>query len=170
VRPEQIAERLAQRYPDTFVAREEVTVTVEPEALLATLEEMRTDEELSFDWLSDVSATDWPDRSPRFWVAYHLYSTAFRHRLRIKVGVEENEPRVASVTGLFPTANWLEREVFDLMGIVFDDHPDLRRILMPDDWEGYPHRKTEGMGGVTTRFKNGAFIPPVDERIGGGSS
>ena len=167
---DQVAERLASRFPDTFVARGEVTTMVESEALLVTLEVLRDDEDLALDWLSDVSATDWPERTPRFWVAYHLYSTSHRHRLRLKVGVDEASPRVPSVTELFPTANWPEREVFDLMGIEFEGHPDLRRILLPDDWEGHPHRKTEGLGGVPTRYKGGAFIPPVDERIGGTSS
>jgi NADH-quinone oxidoreductase subunit C len=85
------------------------------------------------------------------------------HRMRVKVGLPEDDAHVPTVTELFPTANWHEREVFDLFGIVFDGHPDLTRILLPDDWEGYPLLKTEELGGVDTRFK-GAFIPPVDTR------
>src|SRR5439155_18679229 len=118
--------------------------------LLSTLEWLRAEPYLGLDHLSDVAATDWPERVPRFWVVYHVYSTEHHHRLRLKVGLLEEEPHVASVTGLFPTANWLEREVYDLMGVIFDGHPELTRILMPDDWEGYPHRKDYALGGVGT--------------------
>jgi NADH-quinone oxidoreductase subunit C len=81
----------------------------------------------------------------------------------VKVGLAADDPHVPSVTALFPTADWHEREVWDLFGLVFDGHPDLVRILLPDDWEGHPLRKDEELGGVETRY-HGAFIPPVDER------
>jgi NADH-quinone oxidoreductase subunit C len=110
-----------------------------------------------------VTATDWPGREPRFWVSYELVSARHRHRLRVKVGVAEGDVRVPSVVGLFPTADWHEREVYDFYGIEFDGHPDLRRILMPDDWVGWPMRKTEELGGVLTRYR-GALVPPVDRR------
>ena len=110
-----------------------------------------------------MTANDRPGRDPRFWVVYELASTEHHHRLRVKVGVSEDDPHVPSVTGLFRTADWYERETYDFFGIVFDGHPDLRRILLPDDWEGWPLRKTEELGGVDTRF-HGAFIPPVDRR------
>jgi len=93
-----------------------------------------------FDLCSDVTATDWPARAGRFDVIYALYSTALRHRIRLKVRAAEGEG-VPSVTAVWPAANWLEREVFDLFGIRFDGHPDLRRILMPDEWQGHPQRK-----------------------------
>ncbi|MGZ4154566.1 MAG: NADH-quinone oxidoreductase subunit C, partial [Actinomycetota bacterium] len=127
------------------------------------LASVRDDADLRLDFLSSVTATDWPERTPRFWLAYELYSVEHKHRLRVKVGLPDEDPRVPSVTGLFPTANFQEREVFDLFGIGFDGHPDLRRILMPEGWEGYPLRKTEELGGVNTQYK-GAFIPPVDKR------
>ena len=96
-----------------------------------------------------MTATDWPGRDPRFWVVYELRSIEHHHRLRVKVGAGGGRRRTSpSVTPLFPTANWHERETFDFFGIVFDGHPDLRRILLPDDWEGYPLRKTEELGGV----------------------
>ena len=93
-----------------------------------------------FDCCSDLTATDWPPRAERFDVVYHLYSTSLRHRVRVKVRAADQQP-VPSVTAVWPAANWLEREVYDLFGIRFDGHPDLRRILMPDDWQGHPQRK-----------------------------
>ena len=85
------------------------------------------------------------------------------HRMRVKVGLGDADATVPTVTPLFPTANWHEREVFDFYGIVFEGHPELTRILMPADWEGYPLRKDEPLGGVPTWF-HGATMPPIDER------
>jgi NADH-quinone oxidoreductase subunit C len=161
--PEELAGKLRTHLPDVQVARGEVTAIVPSDEILSSLDYLGSDSDLEFDFLSDLSATDWPDRFPRLWVAYHLYSLRHRHRMRVKVGLPEERPRVATVTGLYPTADWLEREVFDFFGIVFDGHPDLRRIIMPDDWEGHPLRKDYSLGGVGTHYR-GAFIPPVDER------
>jgi NADH-quinone oxidoreductase subunit C len=163
VRAVEIADRLRARYAEVLVARDEVTVIVDRDDLHDALASLRGDGELAFDFLSCVTATDWPGRSPRYWVSYELYSMAYKHRLRLKVGLPEDDPRVPSVTPLFPTADWLERETFDFYGIVFEGHPRLARILLPDEWEGYPLRKTEELGGVNTRYR-GAFIPPVDRR------
>jgi NADH-quinone oxidoreductase subunit C len=159
----ELAERVRAISPDVVIARDEVTAFVQPEELLGTLAALRDDAELSFDALSSLTIVDWPDRVPRFWVAYELYSMAHRHRLRVKVGLPAEDPRVASVTPMFPTANWHEREAWDFFGVVFEGHPDLVRILLPDDWEGFPLRKTEELGGIDTRY-HGAFIPPVDRR------
>ena len=93
-----------------------------------------------FDFCSDVTASDWPSRPQRFDVVYCLFSTRLHTRVRIKVRAGENDP-VPSVCGLWPAANWLEREVYDLFGVNFTGHPDRRRILMPDDWQGHPQRK-----------------------------
>ena len=93
-----------------------------------------------FDACSDLTATDWPARSERFDVIYSLFSTRLRQRVRLKVRAGDGEA-VPSVSGVWPAANWLEREVFDLFGIRFGGHPDLRRILMPDEWQGHPQRK-----------------------------
>jgi len=159
----ELATRVRERLPETIVARDEVTSVVAREDLVEVLGSLREDPELAFDLLSSLTATDWPGRSPRFWLSYELYSVAHRHRLRLKVGVDEDDPRAPSVTALYPTADWHERETYDFYGVRFDGHPDLRRILLPDDWEGHPLRKTEELGGVDTRFK-GASVPPVDRR------
>jgi len=163
VRSSELAARLRDRFPDTIEARGEVTALVERDDLLASLAWLRDEADLSFGFLVSLTATDWPGSDPRFWVSYELRSLEHRHRLRVKVGLAEADPSLPSVTSMFPTANWHERETFDFYGIEFEGHPDLTRILLPADWEGYPLRKTEELGGVNTRYR-GAFIPPVDTR------
>jgi NADH-quinone oxidoreductase subunit C len=160
----ELAEIVRSRFPDVVVARAETTLSLGRRELLGALEILREDPALRLNFLSSVTATDRPGRDPRFWVVYELYSLEHRHRLRVKVGLAEDDPVVPSVAGLFPTADWLERETYDFYGIAFEGHPDLRRILLPDGWEGWPLRKTEELGGVNTRFHGGAFIPPVDRR------
>jgi NADH-quinone oxidoreductase subunit C len=162
VSPDLVAERVRVRCPDTIVARGEVTVIVERDELLATLEWLR-DGELSLGFCSSVTATDWPGSDPRLWVAYELLSVEQHHRLRVKVGLSEGDARVPSVTSIFPTADWHERETHDFYGIEFEGHPDPRPLLLPEGWEGHPLLKTEALGGVNTRY-HGAFIPPVDTR------
>jgi NADH-quinone oxidoreductase subunit C len=163
VNPEELAGRVGARVLDVLVARGEVTAIVGRDQLLDTLAWLRDEPDLGFDFLSSVTATHWPDADPAFWVDYELRSMARRRRLRVKVGVSAGDERLPSVTPLFPTANWHERETFDFYGIVFDGHPDLTRILLPDDWEGFPLRKDEPLGGVPTWF-HGATMPPIDER------
>lgn len=119
-----------------------------------------------FQMLADLSGVDFLGINPpaeRFLVAYHLYSFTRNARLRLRVFVPEGDETVPSVTGVWPTASWHEREVYDFFGIAFSGHPDLRRILMPDDWEGHPHRKDYPLGGVKVQFK-GALVPPPDHR------
>jgi len=163
--PADIADRVRERWPDIWVARGEVTVLVDRGGLLELLTHLREEPDLSFGFLSSVTATDWPGKDPRFWVIYELRSMEHHHRMRVKVGLAEDDARLPSVTPMFPTANWHERETFDFFGIVFDGHPDLTRILLPDGWEGHPLLKTEELGGVNTRYR-GAFIPPIDTRLG----
>jgi NADH-quinone oxidoreductase subunit C len=163
--PSGLADRLRPRFTDVLEARGEVTVTVSPEELAEALAYLRETQGLGFRFLSDVTASDWPGKEPRFWLAYELLSMEHRHRVRVNVGLppEPDPPHVPSATALFPEANWLEREVYDFFGIVFDGHPDLRRIEMPEDWVGHPLRKDQPLAGVNTQYK-GAFIPPPDER------
>ena len=117
------------------------TVIVAADTIIEVAQHLRYAPDAAFDLCSDVTATDWPPRtSARFDVVYCLYSTRHRHRVRVKTLVGENQP-LASATTVWPSANWLEREVFDMFGINFTGHPDRRRILMPDDWQGFPQRK-----------------------------
>ncbi|HJO39932.1 MAG TPA: NADH-quinone oxidoreductase subunit C [Vicinamibacterales bacterium] len=116
------------------------TVIIEASALLDVARTLRDAPDAAFDYCSDVTATDWPPRAKRFDVIYCLYSTRLRHRIRVKVQADSTEA-VPSVTGLWPAANWLEREVYDMFGVNIVGHPDRRRLLMPDEWQGYPQRK-----------------------------
>ena len=117
------------------------TIVVPVAHLLDVAGYLREAPDAAFDYCSDVTATDWPPRATgRFDVIYCLYSTRHRHRIRMKVIVGEHQP-IESVTGIWPAANWLEREVYDMFGVNFTGHPDRRRILMPEDWQGFPQRK-----------------------------
>jgi NADH-quinone oxidoreductase subunit C len=117
------------------------TIIVPAAKLLETARHLREAPDAAFDLCSDVTATDWPPRpSGRFDVVYVLYSTRHRHRVRVKTIVADSEP-LSSVTSVWPAANWLEREIYDMFGVNFTGHPDRRRILMPEDWQGYPQRK-----------------------------
>jgi NADH-quinone oxidoreductase subunit C len=102
---------------------------------------LKGDLDLRYDLLMDMAGVDYLGREPRFEVVYHLYSVPHNCRLRLKVRVSESDPIVPSVTSVWSTANWHEREAFDMLGIRFTDHPDLRRIYMPDDYPGHPLRK-----------------------------
>ena len=121
--------------------RGELTVVVPREHLRHTAEFVHGDAELRFTYLSDVTGVDRFPLEPRFELNYHLVSLDHGRALRLKVRVPGTDPAAESVTSVWPTANWHEREIFDLFGVRFDGHPDLRRILMPEDWEGHPLRK-----------------------------
>jgi NADH-quinone oxidoreductase subunit C len=117
------------------------TVLVPRNRLLDVARLLRGDPALRFDVLVEVTAVDWWPAEPRFEVVYHLVATDVPARLRLKVRVGGDDARVPSVHTVWPSADWLEREVWDLFGIVFEQHGDLRRLLMPEDWSGYPLRK-----------------------------
>jgi len=116
------------------------TIIVPVSRLIDVARHLRDAPDALFDYCSDVTATDWPPRAERFDLVYCLYSTRHRRRVRVKARAAEHQP-VPSVTDVWPSANWLEREVFDMFGVNFTGHPDRRRILMPEDWQGYPQRK-----------------------------
>ena len=142
--PSAALDRLRERFPNevlevTYYA-DQVTVRVPREKVAELLIFLRDDGVTAFDLLADQTAADWPARDKRFDVIYHLYSIPRNHRLRLKAHVGDGET-VASAVPIYKAANWHEREIFDLFGIVFDGHPDLRRILLPDEWRGYPLRK-----------------------------
>ena len=145
---------------DTIVDRGETTLIVERERIREVLAVLRDHPELRFTSLMDVTAVDYlgMNREPRFNVVYHLLSMANNTRLRVKVGVPEDDEVAPSVTPDWPTANWLEREVFDMMGIRFSGHPDLRRILMPHDWQTNPQRKDVPLGEEPVAFSDN--VPP----------
>jgi len=102
---------------------------------------LRDDSELQYNFLIDLTAVDYPKRAPRFEVVYHFFSLPFKHRVRLKVPVEERSPEVPSLVPLWEGANWFEREVWDMFGIRFQGHPDLRRILLYEGFQGHPLRK-----------------------------
>src|SRR5579864_383458 len=121
--------------------REEMTIYVERGSIRDACALLREDSACPFNFLSDITCVDWYPREPRFDVVYHLLSIPKKERVRLKVRLNSASPVVESLTSIWPGANYFEREVFDLFGIRFSGHPYLRRILMPEDWEGYPLRK-----------------------------
>ena len=138
-------ETIKNKFPEAISGpiefRGETTLIVQPEHLIEVCTFLRDNPALKFDLLSDVSAVDCLPDHPRFMVNYHLYSMENNFSLRVKVQLDGEQPRVPSVTSVWPGANWHEREVWDLMGVKFDGHPDPRRIFLPEDFLGHPLRK-----------------------------
>ncbi len=131
--------------------RGDVTLVVPPEQTIPILQALRDD--FQFDFLIDVTAVDyWPAEEPRFHVIYHVYSTKNNQVLRLRTPLNGNAPSIASAEKIWPNANWYEREVWDMFGIRFDGHSDLRRIIMPYDWEGHPLRKDYPLGYEEVQF------------------
>jgi NADH-quinone oxidoreductase subunit C len=139
-------ELLRAELPEAVLAVEErpergmFWITVRPAEIEPAARLMRDHPDCDYQLLTDLLGADYPEREKRFDVLYNLYSLSRDRRLFLRVQVGEDEP-VPTVSGVFANANWCEREVFDLFGVPFSDHPDLRRILMPDDWDGHPLRK-----------------------------
>jgi len=121
--------------------RGETTIVVPRELLRATAEHCRQDGKLQYNFLTDATCVDRFPAEPRFELNFHLVSIPRREKVRLRVWLGGNDPVVDSLVPVWPGANWLEREIFDLFGIRFSGHPDLRRILLPEDWEGYPLRR-----------------------------
>jgi NADH-quinone oxidoreductase subunit C len=146
------------------IDRGEITFYVQRERIVEICRTLRDDEYLRFELCSSVSGVDYGvDVPQRLHVVYHLLSMTFRRRIRLEVAVEVDDAHVPSVVEVYPTADWHERETWDMFGIVFDGHPALTRILMPDDWDGHPQRKDYPLGGIPVEYK-GAEIPPPDQR------
>ncbi len=121
--------------------RDEMTIYVDRSSIREACVLLRDDPGCPFNFLSDVTCVDWYPQEPRFEVVYHLLSIPKKERVRLKVRLNSSSPTVESVTPLWPAANFFEREVYDLFGVRFNGHPYLRRLLMPEDWEGHPLRK-----------------------------
>ena len=156
-------EKIETRFQDNILLknsfRDELSLTVTKDSLIEIMTFCKND--LGFDYLVDLTAVDNLGTNPRYEVVYELYSYSDSCHLRIKVGVDESERDLSSVVGLWPTANWHEREAFDMIGVTFSGHPDMRRILM---WEGYPYyplRKDFPLAGKTSDMPDVAFSEPV---------
>lgn len=136
---EKLKGKFSSEVMDVVEFRGETTITVKKEQIVAVCTFMR--DECGYNLLCDLCSVDYLGQSPRFMVVYNLYNIATKQRIRLKAPVEGADARIDTVSSVWGTANWMERECWDLMGITFNDHPDPRRILMPDDWEGHPLRK-----------------------------
>lgn len=144
--PSHVVAALQREHPDLIgevsEAHGEITIVIPREHIVAICSFLKTCPETRFDFLSDLCGADrGVEEEPRFEVNYHLFSTTLHHRIRLKVLLKEEDAHVQTVTSIWRTANWHERETYDLVGVVFDNHPDLRRILLPDDWQGHALRK-----------------------------
>jgi NADH-quinone oxidoreductase subunit C len=169
---DEVVDALEEAYPHfgeaierVVVDRGELTLHIRPDKIAEVCRVMRDDPALRFELCSSVSGVDYlgtPD-GRRLHAVYELTSMTYRRRLRLETAVTAEDAHVPSVTEVYPTADWQEREAYDMFGIVFDGHPNLTRILMPDDWEGFPQRKDYPLGGVPVEYK-GAEIPPPDQR------
>jgi NADH-quinone oxidoreductase subunit C len=184
---EMIRDHIVSRFPDVTadIAHGELTVHVTAAQVHDVVAFCRDDDRLRCLTLADLSGIHWPagdhviERQPSTtgWpeyrvsrdqgvieVLYILRSLDRNHWFRVSVGVPDDAPVVPTVTDLFPTANWHEREVFDMFGVDFTGHPGLNRILMPEDWVGHPQRKDYPLGGVVIDYENDKFIPPPQQR------
>jgi NADH-quinone oxidoreductase subunit C len=168
---DEIADALARAVP-TFtdalekvvVDRGEVTFHVRREQLVEVMTALRDDPALRFEMCMGVSGVHYPHEDGReLHAIYPLMSVTHNRRVRVEVACPDGDPHIPSVTSVYPSNDWHERETFDFFGIVFDGHPALTRIEMPDDWPGHPQRKDYPLGGIPVEYK-GAQIPPPDER------
>lgn len=177
--------RIRERYPDAILEvntfRGDTRITVRREDILKVLTLLRDHPDLQYNFFSECMGVDYLDvrtgkpilgKSWRFEVVYNLYSLpdprsgkGRNARIFIKVGVPEDDPTVPSAVGVYAGAEFPEREIYDMFGIRFSGHPDLRRILMPDDWIGHPQRKDYPLGGERVQFTEGKFGPAVGERV-----
>lgn len=141
-----IIDKVKDKFPNDFVEskcfRDEITIIVKKEAIVEVCKFLRDDKSLKFNYLTDLCGVDKLSINGTFEIVYHLYSLSRNNRVRIKSSISNGpKPSIASVIPVWPSADWLEREVYDMLGVVFEGHPDLRRILMPDNFEGHPLRK-----------------------------
>lgn len=151
----------------TIVDRDEITFFVRPEKIIELARALRDDAELRFEMCPSVSGVHYPfSEGEELHVVYHLLSVTHNRRIRVELALPEGadgHPHCPSLVSVYPHVDWHERETWDMFGVIFDGHPALTRILMPDDWEGHPQRKDYPLGGVDVEFK-GAVVPPPSER------
>ncbi len=164
-----VAARMSELVPDfstgrIVIDRGEITFHVRREELPELVKQLRDDPQLRFEACVSVSGVHYPgDLGAELHVAYHLLSITHNRRIRLEVSVPDADPHVPSVVATYPMADWHERETWDMFGVIFDGHPALTRILMPDDWQGHPQRKDYPLGGIPVEYK-GATVPPPDQR------
>jgi len=157
-------ESFAAAIERVVVFRDELTLEVRREHLPAVAQAVRDHPGLRFELCLGVSGVHYPDDTGReLHAVYHLRSITHNRLIRLEVSAPDADPHVPSLVSVYPTNDWHERETFDMFGIVFDGHPALTRILMPDDWPGHPQRKDYPLGGIPVEYKGGT-IPPPDER------
>ena len=168
---DQVYERIGALVPNfsdvitkVVIYRGEITFHVAREHLPELVRYLRDDAHLRFEFCSSVSGVHYPgDKDRELHAVYHLQSMTHNRRIRLEVSAPDADPHIPSVVATYPTADWHERETYDMFGIIFDGHPALTRILMPDDWPGHPQRKDYPLGGIPVEYK-GASIPPPDQR------
>ncbi|MGA8851313.1 MAG: NADH-quinone oxidoreductase subunit C [Aeromicrobium sp.] len=167
---DQVADDLAALVPEgaiekVVIDRGEITFHVRPSELLEVVTQLRNAQSLRFEFCSSISGVHFPhDTDRELHVAYHLLSMTHNRRIRVEVSAPDSEPHIPSVVAIYPTADWHERETWDMFGVVFDGHPALTRILMPDDWPGHPQRKDYPLGGIPVEYKGGTIAPPDERR------
>ena len=161
---ELLGERAAEAIQYVVVDRRELTLYIAREHLVEVVTHLRDDQDLRFELCLGVSGVHYPAETGReLHAVYPLQSLTHNRRVRLEVAVSDADPHIPSVVSVYPMNNWHERETWDFFGIIFDGHPSLARIEMPDDWEGHPQRKDYPLGGIPVEYK-GATIPSPDER------
>lgn len=161
---ELLGEDASRAIEAVVVNQGEMTLVISREHIVTTCQHLRDDQDLRFELSLGVSGVHYPaDAGRELHAVYHLTSITHGRRLRLEVAVPDSDPHIPSTTSVYPANNWHERETYDFFGIVFDGHPSLARIEMPDDWIGHPQRKDYPLGGIPVEYK-GATIPAPDER------
>ncbi|MBV5245037.1 NADH-quinone oxidoreductase subunit C [Mycolicibacterium sp. PAM1] len=170
---DEVVDRLAEAVGDdaftesierVVIHRDELTLEVHRDRLVEVAQALRDDPALRFELCLGVSGVHYPDDTGReLHAAYPLMSITHNRRIRLEVAVPDDDPHIPSLFGVYPTVDWHERETYDFFGIIFDGHPSLTRIEMPDDWVGHPQRKDYPLGGIPVEY-HGAEIPPPDQR------
>jgi NADH-quinone oxidoreductase subunit C len=168
---DEIADALEAAYPDfgeaverVVVDRGELTIVVRREHLAGVVKTLRDDPKLRFELCLGVSGVHFPaEAGAELHAVYPFLSITHNRRVRIEVTCPDTDPHVPSIVSIYPTNDWHERETYDMFGLIFDGHPALTRIMMPDDWMGHPQRKDYPLGGIPVEYR-GAEIPPPDER------